>query len=180
MDLDKFIKENRADFDYKIPSEGLWASIESKLPEPQPVKRKEFSLGKIFQMAASVAFLIGFGYLIGQYWRPITEQREIAKLSPKYAKEVTQYTTFISEKRAELKQLTTENPALFKEFETELNDLEIEYQSLKNNLPKNPNQEELLGAMIINLEWQLNILNQQVEIIRKVNEDTDEKANELA
>jgi hypothetical protein len=180
MDLDKFIRENRTDFDRKAPSEGLWASIESKLPEPQPVKRKEFSLGKAFRMAASVVFLIGFGYLIGQYWRPVTEQSEIAKLSPKYAKEVMQYTIFISEKRAELKRLTTEKPALFEEFKTELNDLEIEYQSLKDSLPKNPNQEELLGAMITNLEWQLNILNQQLEIIRRINENTDEKANELA
>ncbi|MFT6204416.1 MAG: putative RNase H-like nuclease (RuvC/YqgF family) [Spirosomataceae bacterium] len=180
MDLEKYIKENRADFDCEEPSEGLWARIENKLPEPQTVKPKVFSLRKTFRMAASIVFLIGIGYLIGQYWRPVTEQSEIAKLSPKYAKEVMQYTKFIDEKRSELKRLTSENPALFKDFATELNDLENEYKSLKNSLPKNPNQEELLGAMIINLEWQLNILNQQLEVIRKINEDTDEKSTELA
>lgn len=180
MNLEKYIEKNRSDFDCEEPSVDLWAKIEGKLPEKKATKSKFHPLGKVFRMAAGIVFLLGIGYLIGQYWRPVTEQGEIAKLSPKYAKEVTQYTKFIDQKRAELKRLSTENPALFAEFETELNDLELEYQSLKKSLPKNPNQEELIGAMIINLEWQLNILNQQLEIIRKVNKNSDEKSNELA
>lgn len=179
MDVEKFIRENRADFDCQTPSADLWSKIEDKLPEPKQAKFYHRSFLSVFRMAASVVLLIGIGYLIGQYWRPITQQSDIARLSPKYAKEVTEYTSFISAKREELQKLTTENPELFKEFKTELENLETEYQSLKNSLPKNPNQEELLTAMIQNLQWQLEILNQQVEIIRKINENTNEKAAEM-
>lgn len=180
MNVEKYIKEHKADFDCEEPSGDLWEKIERKLAEPEVAKNQQINWKKTFRMVASIIFFIGFGYLIGQYWRPVMEQSEIAKLSPNYAKEVTQYTKFIDQKRTELKRLTAENPGLFAEFETELNDLEFEYQSLKKSLPKNPNQEELLSAMIINLEWQLNILNQQLDIIRKINKNTDEKSNELA
>lgn len=179
MDLEKFIIENRAEFDCKSPSNDLWEKIERKLPEPRKNTETRIGFQSTLRMAASIIFLIGIGYLIGQYWQPVTEQSDIAKLSPQYAKEVTQYTSFISAKREELKRLTTENPELFNEFKTELDNLETEYKSLKESLPKNPNQEELLSAMIQNLQWQLDILNQQLDIIKKINENTNEKAPEL-
>ena len=73
----------------------------------------------------------------------VTHQPEVVAASPTYAKEVVQYTRLIDTKRAELKQMTEDNPALYQEFATDLDRLENSYQSLKSDLPQNPNQEML-------------------------------------
>lgn len=180
MKLEKFIKNNREVFDTLEPSADLWSRIEGQL-ESSSKKKGSFRWGglRIFSMAASVVILIGIGYLIGQYWRPVTENPDIARLSPDYAKQVTTYTSFITEKRAELQQMTADNPALFRQFKVELEALESDYSKLKADLPKNPNQEELLKAMIQNLEWQMQILNQQLSIIEKIKKTQTKSKNEM-
>jgi hypothetical protein len=39
---------------------------------------------------------------------------------------------------------------------------------LKTQLPKNPNREQLLEAMIRNLQLQTELLSQQLQIIQKI------------
>jgi hypothetical protein len=50
---------------------------------------------------------------------------------------------------------------------------------LKDQLPKNPNQEELLKAMIQNLQWQIDLLNQQLNIIQKIKEAKNGKVKDI-
>jgi hypothetical protein len=40
---------------------------------------------------------------------------------------------------------------------------------LQKQLPKNPNHEQLLEAMIQNLQLQMKLLNQQLDIIKQIN-----------
>mgnify|MGYP001811246947 CR=1 FL=1 len=128
-----------------------------------------------WRVAASVALLIlagGFFYMNHQYG--VTQQPEIVAAAPSYAKEVVQYTRLIDEKRSELKQMTEDNPALYQEFATDLNRLEHSYQSLKSDLPRNPNQEMLIQAMIQNLQLQINLLNEQLRVIQRIKQQTNE------
>ena len=204
--LERFIRDNREDFDNKEPSDKLWQKIEAGLdrsgldkPEmassdqnkKQPDTLSPFrqihrnhsqSVGRQigwpnldWRVAASVAVLLLAGcflYMNRQYG--VTHQPEVVAASPAYAKEVVQYTQMIDTKRAELKQMTESNPELYREFATDLDRLEKSYQSLKADLPQNPNQETLIQAMIQNLQLQINLLNEQLRVIQRIKQQTNE------
>ncbi|MDB5239776.1 MAG: hypothetical protein JWP57_401 [Spirosoma sp.] len=131
--------------------------------------------GLSWRVAASIVVLLlagSFFYMNSQYG--VAHQPEIVAADPRYAKAVVQYTQLIDDKRAELKQMTEGNPALYREFATDLDRLEKSYQSLKADLPKNPNQDVLIKAMIQNLNFQIELLNQQLHVIQRINRQTHE------
>lgn len=194
--LERFIRDNREDFDEKEPSGSLWQKIEAGLDnsgqkKPQAERPSPFhqihrnngqSAGRQigwpnldWRVAASIAVLLLAGcflYMNRQYG--VTNQPEVVAASPSYAKEVVQYTRLIDTKRAELKQMTESNPELYREFATDLDRLEKSYQSLKADLPQNPNQEVLIQAMIQNLQLQINLLNEQLRVIQRIKQQTHE------
>ncbi|GAB3500620.1 hypothetical protein GCM10027341_26210 [Spirosoma knui] len=194
--LERFVRDNREAFDDKEPPGNLWRNIEAELTKQQSgsagldkaspfqqVHRNHQQLGRRqigwpsldWRVAASVAVLLlagSFFYMNYQYG--VTQQPTIVAASPIYAKEVVQYTRLIDTKRAELKQMTEDNPQLYKEFATDLNRLERSYQSLKADLPKNPNQEMLIQAMIQNLQIQIDLLNEQLRVIQRIKRQTNE------
>ena len=134
-----------------------------------------FWRGFDWRVAASIAVLLlagGFLYMNHQYG--VSHQPEVVVASPGYAKEVVHYTRLIDDKRAELKHMTESNPALYQEFSTDLDRLEKSYQSLKADLPQNPNQEVLIQAMIQNLQLQINLLNEQLRVIQRIKQQTYE------
>ena len=128
-----------------------------------------------WRVAASIAVLLLAGsFLYVNYQYGVAHQPEVVAASPVYAKEVVQYTRLIDDKRAELKQMTEGNPALYREFAQDLDRLENSYQSLKANLSQNPNQDVLIQAMIQNLHYQINLLNEQLRVIQRINRQTNE------
>ncbi|WP_077922237.1 hypothetical protein [Spirosoma sp. 209] len=194
--LERFVRDNREAFDDREPPMGdLWKKIEEGLNQqpgqqptsaPSPFRHVHKNTGKPgglqigwpsldWRVAASVAILLlagGFWYMNYQYG--VTHQPEVVAASPMYAREVVQYTRLIDDKRAELMQMTQDNPELYAEFATDLNRLEKSYQSLKADLPKNPNQEVLIQAMIQNLQIQINLLNEQLRVIQRIKQQTNE------
>ena len=190
--LERFIRDNREAFDDKEPPGNLWQKLETGLDKQVPDRSSPFrnvykntalsgGAGQIgwprldWRVAASIAVLLlagAFLYMNQQYG--VTHQPEVVAASPAYAKEVVQYTQLIDDKRADLKQMTEDNPALYQEFATDLDRLEKSYQSLKSDLPKNPNQEVLIQAMIQNLQLQINLLNEQLRVIQRIKQQTHE------
>lgn len=127
--------------------------------------------------AAAVALLLlagGFWWMNSRYG--VTQQPEVLAVSPSYAKEVTHYASLIDDKRDELRQLTESNPALYNEFSGDLESLEASYQTLKADLPDTPNQEVLIQAMIQNLQLQIDLLNEQLRVIQRIKQQTNESA----
>ncbi|WP_020596399.1 hypothetical protein [Spirosoma panaciterrae] len=196
--LERFVRDNREDFDDKEPSVDLWKKIEAGLDKASldnpPIvqnngspfvavhKNRPASGGRQigwptldWRVAASIAVLLLAGcflYMNKQYG--VTRQPELVAANPTYAKEVVQYTQLIDNKRAELKQLTEDNPALYQEFAIDLDRLENSYRALKADLPKNPNQEVLIQAMIQNLQLQINLLNEQLRVIERIKDQSHE------
>ncbi|WP_080237631.1 hypothetical protein [Spirosoma rigui] len=199
--LERFVRDNHEAFDREPPSD-LWKKIEAGLNEQNPdsaetiqtrptttspfqqIHRNQdqpttgsgrFWAGLNWRVAASIAVLILAGslfYINHQYG--VAQQPDVVAVNPSYAKEVVQYTRLIDNKRAELKQMTEDNPDLYREFATDLDRLEKSYQSLKADLPQNPNQDVLIQAMIQNLHYQINLLNEQLRVIQRINRQTHE------
>lgn len=170
--LEQFIKENRSELDGYEPGDKVWQAIEKKLPANKGrvgiVKRmgwaKWAAIASIFILIASTVY----------YFAPVNQKKSGSNdlvnsgLPPEYADEVYHFTRLIELKHKELQKIEKEQPELYQQFAGDINKLDSNYQVLKKALPDNPNQEMLLEAMIGNLKWQIDLLNQQLAIIQKI------------
>ncbi len=164
--LKDFVEDNRVAFDQAEPGPALWRHIEQQLDGGQPSVR--IGAGRPWyhlSIAASVAVLIALGVTWTKYRKPITENRSVMQLSPRQGTELIRFAGSVDKKREELESLTSENPELKEEFEADIEMLGKQYDELKKSLPNNPNQNEILEEMKKNLQWQMELLEQQKEVI---------------
>ncbi len=118
--------------------------------------------------------------------RQIKPDQQIAKADPKndivpdhkkttdvmtddFPEEMYHYTKLVEIKHRELKRLEKDEPLLYKQFAGDVNKLDSVYLSLKTQLPKNSNREQVIEAMIENLQLQIGLLNRQLNIIKQIN-----------
>lgn len=180
--LERFMRDNREEFDSYEPPVNLWSKIDAGLPpvlnEAEPAKvialsgsPKKLSVWRQrrWQIAAGIVMLLGcfsVYFLTGR--NDNNTDKIVTEINPAYGQRVYQYASLIETKRDELRQLEAQDPALYKEFSEEIEKLNADYQNLEAELPQTPNQEDLVKAMIQNLQVQLDILNQQLQIIQKI------------
>ncbi len=190
--LERFVRDNRSGFDTEEPDDRIWARIEGRLDPQQQGKsaarqgsnRWKRQITYDWRIAASILVVLSLGILVyvnNQYG--LARDPQMALQLPAYAKEVNQYTLVINEKREELKRLTAHKPELYTDFASELDRLEKAYLGLRSELPASPDQELHLHAMVQNLQWQIDLLNQQIiiiERIKKANEDEESAGDIIA
>jgi hypothetical protein len=83
--------------------------------------------------------------------------------------EMYHYAKLVELKQKELKKIEKDEPLLYKQFAGDVNKLDSVYRSLQKQLDVNTNREQLLEAMIQNLQLQMGLLNHQLEIIKQIN-----------
>ena len=179
--LEQIIQNNREAFDNCEAPAGLWDKIDKSLGkeiiqnlEADEVvfkfKKSSISRFKSWAIAASVLLVISYLSIFYLNNKSDTIEQIIADVAPQYGDKMVQYTSLIESKREEIKQIETHDPVMYKEFATEIEKLNQDYQNLQTELSQTPNQEDLVKAMIQNLQVQLDILNRQLKIIEKVKE----------
>jgi hypothetical protein len=92
-----------------------------------------------------------------------------AELDASVNEEMYHYAKLVEIKHKELKTIEKDEPLLYKQFSSDVNKLDSVYRSLQVQLPKNPNREQLLEAMLQNLQLQMGLLNHQLDIIKQIN-----------
>lgn len=186
--LERFIRDNREAFDAHEPADDLWARLEQRLgpeaphngrtvpfqPKTLPRWNNVFRRNPwVWRSAASLLLVLG---VLGAWWvktpPPASPNAEtvMAQIDPQAAQATFRYASMIETKRQEIKRFAQTDPELYRDFSAEIEDLDRDYQRLKAELPQTPNQEELLKAMIANLQTQVDILNRQLSIIHRVNQ----------
>jgi hypothetical protein len=83
-------------------------------------------------------------------------------------KEMYYYAKLIELKHEELKTLEKDEPLLYRQFSGDVQKLDSVYHSLKTQLPDNSNREQVIEAMISNLQLQIGLLNKQLDIIKQI------------
>ncbi|MBS1605617.1 MAG: hypothetical protein JST42_23330 [Bacteroidetes bacterium] len=83
--------------------------------------------------------------------------------------EMYHYARLVELKHKELKTIEKDEPLLYKQFSSDVYKLDSVYNDLREQLPNNPNREQLLTAMLQNLQLQMELLNHQLEIVRQIN-----------
>lgn len=184
--FEDFIRNNRNELDSEIPAAAVWDKVSKRITAPTTAKVKRMHPIR-WVAAAAVLLFIG----TGSYFLLVNNSKKVEtvagidasgqdsvalnEINPAYAKEVYHFTQLIELKQAELKQLEKDNPELYKQFMGDITKLDSSYHSLKQELPSNPNREQLLEAMIQNLKLQMDLLNQQLAIIQQINQSKNKK-----
>ena len=178
--LEQFIQDNREAFDNEEPRPQLWKNLQARVLENQKDERVfHLSFLRWTAAAAVLIMLAGIFYYMEQRQdptlakaepstSPVTTEDVLNELDPNYAKQVYHFTQLIELKQTELKQIEKEHPELYHQFVKDINKLDSSYQALRTELPRNPNRELLLEAMIQNLRLQTELLNQQLSIIKQL------------
>ena len=167
-ELENFIKENKKSFEERGPSDQLWNRISAELDQ-QELPKKSFKLSPWISVAAIL--LVSFGIYFNYKSSPgSTKEIEIAQVSPEFGRKEVRFTNQIEEKKDSLAVYAKANPELYEEFTTDLKKLDAEYDKLKMELQKTPNQLFIVKAMVKNREIQLQLLQQQLLIINQVNQ----------
>ncbi|MEM8909297.1 MAG: hypothetical protein AAGD05_15735, partial [Bacteroidota bacterium] len=166
--LEKFISENRSDFDREIPSLKVWAAIDKKVngkeTQPPPVTKSR-RLWRYSWIAASVALLLATGTAIGLQLNQ-GESNSMASLgdfSSEYAEMEQYYQSQIQEKVAQLASYDDNNTV-----RKDLLQVDEFMEELKNELQEAPkgNEEKIINAMIHNYQTKIDILERVLERIQ--------------
>ncbi|MGC4103131.1 hypothetical protein [Ferruginibacter sp.] len=177
--LEKFIGDNRNEFDDRIPSDKVWEKLAADLVPQQKKKAVLMPLYK-WSIAAAVLIIASITvFLVLRTTKPTGERelaegpkkdtiKDIAIITPENPPEVNEVAKLVALKQDELKALAPEQPELYKTFATDINQLDSSYKSLKSQFGTTPNKEVLIEAMIQNLQLQLNVLNQQLTIVNQI------------
>lgn len=164
--LEEFIKQHRQALDDKRPSKEVWKHIESDMKFPST----SINRSAVFFKAAAVLFLVMSSWLL--YDRIQNGSQSVVEpgvsVNGQAFDEIEKfYTMIIDEKLSEVDALKTGHTDVLLEFKSELHTLDSMYIILKRDL-RYGNREQILDAMILNLQLRLEILNQQSEILKNL------------
>lgn len=168
--FEKFILDHRNDFDEKPDSGKVWKQIEKKLENKQ---KRDFS---IFWKVAAVFLLISTGYLLFEREFFESEDTGLEQYS-EFQKAEAFYTKLINEKREEINAYNMDG--LKDEFIKDLEQLDQSYLKLKATFKREASDQKLVDAMIKNLQLRIDILNQQLSILKRLNETKNESDETL-
>jgi len=164
--LEKFVNENRHEFDQMEPSDRMWEAISGQLNEEPKRKIRKFLWIKI---AAVVVLALAIPTVI--YQVKFSEQKQAAKavqVDPEVQELIEAeafYAQEVSGKLAEIKKCYKVHPELKMEIEGDLNELESMYISLKSDLKENISNKEVIEAMIENNRNRMKLVDDVLEQI---------------
>jgi hypothetical protein len=211
--LDKFIQDNREEFDADVPNPRVWEKISKKMNPDTKKQTPVRSLPFKRWMIAAAAIVVGVMVVLYFSSTPNKPEMKIAGAKPapvdttnhlpsltvpadtssriakkdvitpqkpnpdnqpltsadnEENKEMYYYAKLIELKHEELKTLEKDEPLLYRQFAGDVQKLDSVYHSLKTQLPSNSNREQLIEAMISNLQLQIGLLNKQLDIIKQI------------
>jgi hypothetical protein len=97
------------------------------------------------------------------------EQNAATEADANINEEMYHYARLVEIKHQELKAIEKDEPLLYRQFSADVHSLDSVYLTLQKQLPSNPNREQLLEAMLQNLQLQMGLLNHQLDIIKQIN-----------
>ena len=185
--LKQFIDKNREAFDTEAPHPKSWDNLQQKIGNSSKVVK--FQVRKSLLWAASFAGMILLSIALYTSFQKKqdsgfpgsagTQDEIVDMLDPMQARQINQYQEIIELKESELKLLEKEQPELYKQFITDINELDSIYTVLKKKLTGNPNKELLLEAMINNLRLQSDLLSRQLKVIKEIKQKSTDHEKQV-
>ncbi len=158
-ELEKYIRDNRAAFDDEQPADKLWDRIDVALDRTKPAP-SPFNYWKV----AAMVLLLACSALVYMQW---SDNQSAIALDPEILKAEAYYQQAIEEKMQVIQTYRQNDEALA--VMNDLEELDSLYTALKAKIPESGNRELVVSAMIQNLQLRVNILNQQILLLEKLN-----------
>jgi hypothetical protein len=163
--LEKFVLENRSDFDVYEPSPEVWDKI--MVQKPLSVSKPLWIRLSRYAAVAAITLLISF--ITGNYFSspenneslPVANNSETKAMeynNPELEEAEAYYSSMVNSKIKEIGILTVNNPEVKMELDYDLQELEQIYMELKEDLADNAGNEDVIEAMIQNYRTRLDIL----------------------
>jgi hypothetical protein len=180
--LKDFIEQNLEQFEEELP-ENLWKNIEKKLPGNLPETKtiSLFSRAVFWQAAAAVLVLLSAGLIVyilnnPRQAVPVADIKT-EQLPSEIAQAEAYYNTLIVRKEDSLKHFELESPGLGKDAEKDMKTLDSSYSQLKKQLFElnDLNHQQLTDAMIQNLQIRIQLLTEQLEVLKKIQQYQKQK-----
>ena len=193
--LENYIRDHRDEFDTLEPSEDMWNAIVARKEEmseeetdvKQQPKRVQLNRSAYVRWISRIAAAVII-FFASYYYHDYQSNKEIiAENNTESSANSTLYNTLIeanyyytsqiNQEKEKLYSLTVGNSTLRKEIQNELDELDKEFNKLKEDLNDNVDNEEIIAAMIQNYRIKLSILQDvmmQLQDKNKVNTSDDE------
>lgn len=174
--LDKWFEEQRDCFDLAEPNDGHRERFLDKL-NANTQETKVISLAqwwKPLAVAASIVLIV-----MVTLW-PAQDQasKDLAAVSPEMAKTEDFFTVAIEQELYKInEQRTPQTKQLVQDALTQLEILENDYESLREDLAISGDDSRVIHAMITNFQNRINLLNdvlEEIKSIKKFNNTNDE------
>ncbi len=181
--LEKFITENRNDFDSLESPAGMWEKINESVQQKKKTAVKSYKWKQVLWRAAAVLVIFCISFLISEMIHRNdtiiveTEQAHEYEQPPELIEAEAYYTSRVNKRLLEIDKYLTGNPELKLQVNYDINELDSIYQELKNDLQENYNNQEVIEAMIQNYRLKLQILNEVLELLKKIEDPSHNKSN---
>jgi len=182
--LEKFVIDNRNDFDDLEPSPAIWDKIQKKEP-----KKLELNWTRILVRAAAVVVIFVSSYIFIDF---INKQNtdivfaETETMDPEDAliyqdlrEAEFYYSSMIEQRKEEFYHLAGNNSPLRNDINMELSELDNIFRELKEDLNDNADNEEVVVAMILNYRLKLEILEEILLQLEPAKDNTKKDENEI-
>ncbi|MBI1226164.1 MAG: hypothetical protein GC192_13095 [Bacteroidetes bacterium] len=163
--LEKFIRENRAEFDTGVPSLDVWANLDRHLDRQRPSGRVVWM--RRLRVAAAVLVLLTAGGIGGAYlFNPHKSVESLSDVSPEHAEMERYLSSQVNAKLAKLASYKQDGIV-----KADIKELDETYEELRHELENAPEgaEEKIVQAMIETYQTKINILEQVLEKVEKVN-----------
>ena len=174
--LEKFINENRSEFDDRKPPKDIWSAIDQHLDQKSKKPARVIPICRYARAAAAAVILISAGVFIGRNMDNQTSDTvAFEEVFPEYF-EAEQY--FQKEVNTKVAQLANYDHDA--SINDDLMQLDKNYEELKNELSEAPKdqQEQIINAMITNYRTKLSILERVLERIQSTNQENLKTTND--
>lgn len=175
--LNEFVDLHRSEFDMHEPSPELWQKIETHMQDTKPVTVKP-SLGKLFlKIAASLTIILSIGTAVYFIQKTKINNNDTADLQldsassakmQEFKEAKNYYAIQVAEEMSAFEHNAQEFPEMISDVKSELHSLDIEYKKLQTELNEGFENEQIMGAMIQNYKFKL-------ELIQHVNTILDQQ-----
>ncbi|MGB6269560.1 MAG: hypothetical protein WBF67_11190 [Olleya sp.] len=155
--IEKLFSDLDGQFDVQEPNTGHQQRFLDKLNNTaSKVASTKTSYWKpLLAVAASVVLILTFTFNL----KPESTEKDLASVSPKMAETQTFFSNTITFELNKLNaEQTPETKKLIDDALTRLNDLEKEYQNLKQNLTESGEDQRVIYAMITNFQNRIDLL----------------------
>jgi hypothetical protein len=176
--LEEHISRNREDLDrYNVP-ESLWRGIRKKLKKKNSDYRSWLSIAAIFAVILGTALVL---------FRPVfrwSDSTILSKnhegfilLNPQLKETEAYYNNLVNSLYSEATTLTTNNPEIRKELNSDLVHLDSICVDIKKDLKDNISNQDVVQALIHNYRIKIRILEDVLTVLRENEPNPVKKQN---